>query len=523
MRQLNDLSLDFFKKHFFFLFLFTNYIVALILFGEFTLFYIDKFDNEIVYNYILGDFYRGNEKASEILLNGEVKINWFRRLLQPFSLLYIFNYEFAFWTIDIINKLISYFCFYIFSKKIIKNNFISSLCSFFFASINDDSIHGFLIAFFPYFTYLLLFKEKIKKKHFFLIIFCALNTELVYSIYFSFFLFFLLIIFNKINFLSIKNLLTISIVLYFFVILSNFNIIYAFLFDGPFHRDEIVSTETLNIKSFLNSFFSIPWKTNKFFSYELAHGIPVLLFNLFFFPLIFFCKKKEIYILFLFWFFLSPIIYLIKLIDIKLFKFWNPEYYIFYNVFVYGLLSLLILKAFKFSSWILIAICFISEINSSLIPFAKNNIDYFKVNNYRNYYTFKDYYLKETYSKIKEIVKDDRVMSLYPADPLVAVMSKIKTIDGEHNLYPLSYKKKFYKIIKNELEDNKELKSYYLDWGHRVYAFVNDPKNIKINFSEANKIGAKYVISKYPVKNKDLKKIIEIENKEKIFLYKIIK
>jgi len=37
-------------------------------------------------------------------------------------------------------------------------------------------------------------------------------------------------------------------------------------------------------------------------------------------------------------------------------------------------------------------------------------------------------------------------------DPMVAAMNNIYTIDGYHAIYPLSYKKKFRKIIKKQLE-----------------------------------------------------------------------
>ncbi len=109
---------EFFNKHFFFLFLFLNYFTAFIFFGEFTLFYIDKLDNNIVFNHLIGKFYKGDANSVDLLLNGEVKIQWFLRLLQPLTLLYSFNTEFAFWTIDILTKLLSYFSFYIFFKKI---------------------------------------------------------------------------------------------------------------------------------------------------------------------------------------------------------------------------------------------------------------------------------------------------------------------------------------------------------------------------------------------------------------------
>ena len=60
-----------------------------------------------------------------------------------------------------------------------------------------------------------------------------------------------------------------------------------------------------------------------------------------------------------------------------------------------------------------------------------------------------------------------------------------------------------------------------MDWGHRVYAFVSDPKNIKINFIEAKKLGANFVISKFTIENEYLENIKTIQGIETLYLYKI--
>ena len=149
----------FFEYHPFFLLIFLGYFVSYLIFGNFTLFYVDRLDNEVVYNHILGNFYRGDYDAAKIFLNGETKIYWLRRFLQPFSLLYIFNTEFAYWTIDILAKIISYFSFFVLAKKFSKNYLIISLSACFFSTLNDYSVWGFLVAAFPYFVYLTLFKK----------------------------------------------------------------------------------------------------------------------------------------------------------------------------------------------------------------------------------------------------------------------------------------------------------------------------------------------------------------------------
>ena len=106
--------------------------------------------------------------------------------------------------------------------------------------------------------------------------------------------------------------------------------------------------------------------------------------------------------------------------------------------------------------------------------------------------------------------------------PMIAVMNDIRVIDGYHSIYPRSYKIKFRKIIERELEKNIELKNYYDNWGSRVYAFVTDPEEIKINFEEAKKLGASFVISRYSINSKKLKFICESCKNDGIYLYKII-
>jgi hypothetical protein len=105
---------------------------------------------------------------------------------------------------------------------------------------------------------------------------------------------------------------------------------------------------------------------------------------------------------------------------------------------------------------------------------------------------------------------------------MAAIANDIKTIDGYHNLYPLSYKIAFNEVIKDELANNKFWYNYYNHYGHRLYAIVNDEKNIKINFLAAKKLGAIYVLSKYQIKSINLKTICENCNKDSLYLYKII-
>ena len=70
-------------------------------------------------------------------------------------------------------------------------------------------------------------------------------------------------------------------------------------------------------------------------------------------------------------------------------------------------------------------------------------------------------------------------------------------------------------------KNNQKNSNYYNKWGSRVYAFVNDPKNVKISFEEAKKTGAKFVISKFDLTNKNLKIVKSFGKNKLIKLYKI--
>jgi len=119
-------------------------------------------------------------------------------------------------------------------------------------------------------------------------------------------------------------------------------------------------------------------------------------------------------------------------------------------------------------------------------------------------------------------VGPNRVASI-GVDPMIAAMNDINVIDGYHNIYHLSYKKKFRLIIQEELNQNNVLKDYYDKWGNRVYMLHNDKNNLLFNFKEAKNLGAKYIISSFPIKNENLEfNCLLCDENNKIYLYKII-
>ena len=234
-------------------FLSLKYILPFLIFGKITTFYIDTLDSEVVYNYILGKIYRGEISAVNYFLAGEIKLTFLRRLFQPFSLFYLLDKEIAYWTIDILVKITSYISFFILAKKINKNLFFCSISACLYASMNFVTIEGFLLAIFPYLIYLILFKEKLKIKHYIVIILFGINSDFLRAPFLIFYCLFFLIIFNKATKNRIINLLKINFVFLLSIFLSNINVFYGIIYDGPIHR-EVWQREYFDLINFIKSF-----------------------------------------------------------------------------------------------------------------------------------------------------------------------------------------------------------------------------------------------------------------------------
>ena len=553
------------------------YLIPYFLTGHLILKPHDLLDSEIVYNNIIGRIYKGDIESINLFIGGEIEWYFLRRVLQPLTLIYaLFETETAFWLTDVLIKLISYFCFFKLSRKLNCSNFNSALLGCLYASSIDAWTHfGLGIATFPYLIYLLLKRKNINFKNYSLLAFIGLNTDLVGDILIIPLLFVIFLIFcprnSKYNF---EIFFKISLTLLFFIFLSNANLIYSIIFHGPFHRAEFIYEGiklSTNIKNLILSFFAIPHGDSS----VILQRLPFTFFILPTILIAFLSKNKTTYFLIFIIFLMSFIYFIVNtefvaslrnnsegLIGL-FFKSIHWSYMMHLLPALYGLLFITILKSEifkkgKFLIYLLIIMSLtMSQIRISIIPIGKylisfNNLtleqktqlrknfydkkfnsmiqNIFEVTkeqenifgqDFKSKYTFDGYYDYENYRYIKNLVLDSRILSI-GLDPMVAVMNDIKVIDGYHNFYPLSYKLKFRKIIEEQLNHYHELKKYYDHWGGRVYTFVSEPRIIKINFRQAQLLGAEYVISKYQIFNKELIAICEkCNNSSELFLYKI--
>jgi len=446
----------------------------------------------------------------------------------------IFSVELAYWLIDILIKLTSYISFFFLANKINKNLFLCCLLSCLFASANIPTHEGFGTAIIPYLIYLMSFEKNINIKHYLIIFFFGINSDLIVTIFMLPVSIIVALIINKDQFVDkLKNNIAIIFCFFFALVLGSSNLIYTSLMDEVFHRSDFFR-EGQNFLQITNNFFfglfNLPFGLN----WTLFSSLPIIIFlvptiiaSLFvnkkiIIKILFLLLAIEFFIVFLNSDFITEIQNnangLLKSLNFSYIRKIIP----FLNVF---LLMLVLTEDFKFKK-IFISIAILSvllfQINSSIVPFIKKN--YYDDSDYKNIYTFKGYYSYEDYGKIKSFVKDKRVMSV-GLDPMVAVMNNIKVIDGYHNLYPLSYKYKFRKIIEAELDANNDFKKYYDNWGSRLYAHYNTgflhADNIKLDFKEAKKIGAEYVISKIELNSNQIKKVCN-GCVGRLHLYKII-
>lgn len=135
---------------------------------------------------------------------------------------------------------------------------------------------------------------------------------------------------------------------------------------------------------------------------------------------------------------------------------------------------------------------------------------------YKGISSFEYYYKNDWYSKIKRIIGDSKVISV-ELDPMIAPMNGIASLDGYYPDYPLEYKHQFREIIKTSLSESGR-KTYYDNWGSRVYTFHKDPETI--DFCAAKNLGANYVISSKPILI-DTVKVINYSEIYDTYLYKI--
>lgn len=517
--------------HFFFLFIISlKFILPFLIFNDITLFYIDALDSEIVYNKIIGKILNGNLNSINLFLGGEYQINFLRRIHQPYMYVYaLLNTEHAYFFLDTLIKIISYFSFFILAKKINNNLIICCLISCLYSLSNQPAHEGFGLAILPYIVYLGFFKKKLLLRHYLIIILFGLNSDLI-STGITLPTIGLLFLFYQKK--KIIHYFKILLIFFLSIVYANRNLIEITLNNTETHRQEFIRKNLDFLDSityFLSNILQIPFNFDLLFLMK----IPYVIFILPIFFAFFIFKEKQfkmpLYIIFITSLFLilvkSTFIsnYINNSTNILKTVSWGYLTKSFIFLYILSIIFFLNRKSI-YSKFIYLIIClsiFIFLVNASIVPFVKSKIK--KLPNYQNFYTFQGYYNHFDYKLIKTIVGNDRTLSI-GVDPMVAAYNDIYVVDGYHSIYPLSYKKKFREIILPELEKNLIFKNYFDSWGSRLYSTAYQPidkNNIELNFQAAKKLGVKFIISKYILNSEQLKLISDKCKQNDLCLYKI--
>ena len=91
--------------------------------------------------------------------------------------------------------------------------------------------------------------------------------------------------------------------------------------------------------------------------------------------------------------------------------------------------------------------------------------------------SFKDFFSRTQFDDIintLQLDKNNIRVGCIGFFPSVANFNGIKTLGAYENIYPMEFKNKFYKIIKDEITKNDYLYNYFTKWGNRAYLFDNE-------------------------------------------------
>ncbi len=560
------------KKYFHFLALgvFSSYyLISLIFFGEVIYSIRDNLEAGPVFDHTIGKIYKGSLDSLEIFLSGEFKWFYLDKIFFPINLFhFIFDTQAFYLFEDILKKAFAYWSFYLFSKKIINNRFYSSIGAILYSTLVNLILTpvGYAIPLIPYLLYLLTSKKFLNKKHYFIIFLLGLNTSLIHS-YLA-----LLMLIPVAYFLNDGNFKKDIFIKYFFIISFSTFLAAIPIFIAVSQGD--LNRELYSKPEYLIFFFqSIEGALRGFNlkNYISLYHIPkeILFLMLTFLAFVTKNRKSIIIVLSILLIFLIKTIVGSSLIDIffinflsilKGFNFTRIE-----KIIPVLIAILLVINLSKIESKGLKNILFVLTIITSIslqlsVPlseyiklFLNNNLEsknflhikeklndkkYFGIieifldkKNYKNTNlilrfesnkSFNKYYRFSDYSKIKELVKDSKTISI-GLNPMIAAMNNIKIVDGYHNLYTISYKARFYKIIENELKKDKQIEDYFNKWGNRLFVFYKDKESLSVNFDAAKELGADFVISAFPITQKKLNLTCgPCFQSKTLYLYKIL-
>lgn len=569
------------KNYFIFLcicIILSEYIIPYFFIGEIIIKNTQDFlDSNFLNTKIIHDFYfKKNIEAPKLILGGSLEWHDYPNIfyIHQILLYYLLGNKFFFIN-NLLNTLLGFFTFFLFAKKkfnnISKNICLLSGLIYAFIVHNQGEIYQWGLL--PYFIYLISCRNNYRFKHFLIVFLIGSFSSLYYAPFvYLYSIFFVILFFNKkfkkdyliLFIIFLTGTILVSLPTLFNLLNNGINYYHRSDFDLKFDIYEVLIS---GLRQFL--FLDLNYNKKNFIFY-----LP----QIFFIWILYFYSLKNYNIK------VIQIIIINLLFCLIVINFLNN--YIINNVFInlsflnmHGklghfkpfLLSYLFLTLYELlNSYnkkiiLLFSLFFVStypiQISTYHIinHYLKNSLNQndfeqikeeFLQNNYLQ--SFKRYIVsnKQTYQKKslrlttdqtfegfyrtndfklikKKFIKDDTVISI-GIHPSVLAFNNIKVLGGYFNLYPKHYKNSFLKIIENL---DKDYVDNFKKYGSIVS--INEEFNnldeeyvSKVKYEEAYKLGAKYVITKYKLKNNNLSKVcLNCTNKflkqHKINIYKI--
>ncbi|KYG30844.1 DUF6044 family protein [Priestia endophytica] len=332
-------------------------------------------------------------------------------------------------------------------------------------------------------------------------------------------------------------------------LLIEYRLIYSLLIPHEIsHRSEFISSRHVFAQSFRLSFKNFIFGHTHVHTMHTAIILPILFLASF---LVIVCNKLKQNATFLFLFFLSYVLSLWYALWFN--KMWIPlkSHIDLLNTFNFArfhfLRPLVIYVSFALACYILYRMnsffkaLSLLAVAAQIIVLAPFNEEFL----YGSYYhppSFREFYAEKQFQDIKEHINLPqsayRVASI-GIHPAIAQYNGFYTLDSYSNVYPLSYKYQFRKIIASELDKDDKIRTYFDEWGSRCYIFVAELgkkyefrkdskkkiKNLELNTGAFKEMGGKYLFSALPILNandNNLELVKVFDHKEsawKIYLY----